>query len=110
MGSYTSSGIGSKGNSASYESGVNKKTSAYSPLKQVISLLEELDQSRQKVAIKEQELSQAKQELILATSKVQTKLSGLDPSTRELIKDILGQVDGKTSNSFTQEGPKERLK
>ena len=33
----------------------NRKSSAYSPLKQVISLLEELDESRQTVARKEQE-------------------------------------------------------
>ncbi len=109
MGGFRSSGIGSKGSSVSYESSSNRQTSAYSPLKQVISLLEDLDQSRQAVARKEQELERAKQEMASATQKVQTKLESLDPSTRDLIRGMLGQIDGKT-DSFTDEETKGRAR
>lgn len=103
MGGFRSSGIGSKGSSISHsDSSVNRKSSAYSPLKQVISLLEELDESRQTVARKEQELEKAKLDMVNATQKVQTKLENLDPSTRDLIKGMLGQIDGKENDSLTQ--------
>lgn len=104
MGGFRSSGIGSKGSSISYsDSSVNRQSSAYSPLKQVISLLEELDESRQTVARKEHELEQAKQIMATDTKKFQTKLESLDPSTRDLIKGMLGQIDGKENDSLTQE-------
>lgn len=109
MGSYRSSGIGSKGSSVSYESSYNRQNSAYSPLKQVIALLEDSDASRQEVARKEQELEKAKQNMVSATQKVQTKLESLDPSTRELIRGMLGQIDGKT-DSFTDEETKGRTR
>ncbi len=105
MGGFRSPGIGSKGSSVSRESTTNRQTSAYSPLKQVISLLEELDESRQIVVKKEKELEEAKQDMANATQKVQTKLVSLDPSTRDLIKGMLGQIDGKTT-SLTQEEAK----
>ena len=102
MGGFRSSGIGSKGSSVSHENNVNRQTSAYSPLKQVISLLEELDESRQVVTRKEQELEQAKQSMATVTQKFQTKLESLDPSTRDLIKGMLGQIDEKENDSLTQ--------
>ena len=47
--------------------------------------------------------------LITPTQKVQTKLESLDPSTRELIRGMLGQIDGKT-DSFTDEETKGRTR
>ena len=102
MGGFSSFGTGSKGSSISHENTDNKKSFSSSPLKQVISLLEELDESRQIVARKEQELEKAKQDMVNATQKVQTKLENLDPSTRDLIKGMLGQIDGKENDSLTQ--------
>ena len=103
MGGFTSRVSGSKGSSVSYESSMNRQTSAYSPLKQVISLLEDLDAKRQFVSRKEQELQDARQEMVSVTQKVQTTLESLDPSTRELVRGLLGQIDGKEHESLTQE-------
>ena len=40
--------------------------------------------------------------MVNATQKVQTRLENLDPSTRDLIKGMLGQIDGKENDSLTQ--------
>ena len=53
--------------------------------------------------LKEHELEQAKQIMTTVTEKFQTKLESLDPSTRDLIKGMLGQIDGKENDTLTQE-------
>ncbi len=103
MGSYTSFGSGSKESSIRYES----TGSTYSPLRQVVDLLEELDASKAEVARKERELEIAKNNMNSVTSKVQTKLGNLDPNTIELVRGMLNQIDGKT-NSFMDEETKGR--
>lgn len=103
MGGFSSFGTGSKGSSISHENTDNKKSFSSSPLKQVISLLEELDESRQIVARKEQELENAKQNMDNITQKVMAKLASLEPSTKGLLKGILGQIDGETVSLIKKE-------
>lgn len=111
MGNIRYISAGSKGSSISHsDSSVNRQSSTLSPLKQVISLLEELDESRQTVVRKEQELEQAKQSMATATQKFQAKLESLDSSTRDLIKGMLGQIDGKENDSLTQEETKGKVR
>lgn len=106
MGGFRTPGIGSKGSVSYSDSSVNKQSSTSLPLKQTISLLQDLDESRQLVARKEQELLQAKQNMATVTKRIQTNLESLDKSTRDLITLMLGQIDGKENESLTQEETK----
>lgn len=99
MGSYSSSGMGSKG--VSYSSS-NRRSSSNSPLKQLISMLEELEQSRQTVEMKERELEEAKRDMEVVAKKVKTRLDNMDPTTKDLIRDMLDLVDGKIDDNLTQ--------
>lgn len=91
MGGFRSSGLGSKGSVSKTEREIPVST----PLRQVISTLEELDRSRQQVAKKEQELEKARQDMATNAQRVQTVLENLDPSTRDMVKGLLGQIDSK---------------
>lgn len=65
------------------------------PIRQVISMLEDLDEKRQRVSEAELKLDSARKELTDSQAKLQQKIVSLDPKTRDLIKGILGLLDSE---------------
>lgn len=88
---------------APFSSDTNRQSSAYLPLKQVISLLEKLDECRLEIAEEERVLERKKQDLARITQEVLIKLEELTPSAREFILGMLNQSDGLIAKGSTQE-------
>lgn len=96
MGSYGRGG--SKGSYEQETSYSNRQfTSHTSPLKQIISLIEEVGRRADKVALKEQELSNARRELDAKKIELDRVLANLDPRTKELLSSLTQSfnIDGK---------------
>lgn len=92
MGSVSSYSYSGKGSSKS-ESRIRQVSA---PIRQVISMLEDLDVKRQKVSEAETRLSIAKNDLNNSQAKLQQKLESLDPNTRDFIRGVLGLLDPDT--------------
>lgn len=63
------------------------------PIRQVRSILEELDKKRQIVLEAELRLSNAKNDLRESEIKFQQKMESLTPETRDMIRSLLGLLD-----------------
>ena len=92
MGSVSSYSYSGKGSSKS-ESRIHQVSA---PIRQVISMLEDLDVKRQKVSEAETRLSIARNDLNNSQAKLQQKLESLDPNTRDFIRGVLGLLDPDT--------------
>lgn len=74
------------------------------PIRQVISMLEDLDEKRQKVSEAETRLDKARNDLNNSQVKLQQKIESLDPNTRDLIRGILTQLDQDTKTNDQTKG------
>ena len=100
MGSVSSYSYSGKGSSKS-ESRIHQVSA---PIGQVISMLKDLDEKRQKVSEAETRLDKARNDLNNSQFKLQQKLESLDPNTRDLIRGILGQLDPDTKTDVQTKG------
>ncbi len=84
-----------------------RQSTFFSPMKRVISLLEELDRNRLIVAKKEQELEEAKRDMYEVEKRVKSELAGLDPTTMDLFRGILSQQE---DSFLDKKGPEGRTR